>query len=243
MSRVQLLCRSLPKLATSPEHQLETFTLFPELPHELRNKIWRYVASVSRNVTVTMGRQYRNQIGQLPAPSVLQATQESRTEAMRYYTLCIDYAAPPPTFVRYLGGKVHPPVWINFAVDVFLLGPEASYHNREVKTVFNFDDNVLSQIQNVEMKCKDGIYGLKKHMDNFRTILVQKSLVSLTVVIDDRLAGISQGNDDWFWRELSLLKREEQLRQRYAKQLDWTGCIVQPHIMWNRGLWFDGQYF
>jgi hypothetical protein len=79
-------------------------------------------------------------------------------------------------------------------------------------------------------------------MDNFQRILVQKSLVSLRVVMDDRLANVSQEND-WFWRELSLQRREEQLRQRYAKQREWTGCIVQPHIMWNRDLWFDGQYF
>jgi hypothetical protein len=177
MSRIQLLCRSLPTLATSPEPlSLETFAPFPRLPHELRIKIWKYAANVSRNITVAIGRQDKTQINQPPAPPILQATKESRNEAMRYYTLCMDSAGPPPPLGRNLGGKVYPPVWINFTVDVFLYRPEEFFHNREVQTPFNFDDSVLSRIQHVEMQGYGGLDMFKEHMTITREILATCTL-------------------------------------------------------------------
>jgi hypothetical protein len=177
MSRIQLLCRSLPTLATSPEPlSLETFAPFPRLPHELRIKIWKYAANISRNITVTIGRQDQTQINQPPAPPILQATKESRNEAMRYYTLCMDSAGPPPLLGRNLGGKVYPPVWINFTVDVFLYLSEEFFHNREVQTPFDFDDSVLSRIQHVEMQGYGGLDTFKEHMTTTRKILATCTL-------------------------------------------------------------------
>lgn len=76
-----------------------TFTLFPKLPVELRDKIWGYACSVTRNVDIWI-RSLDMQLGyfyerllyfyfysSLPPPSVLHVNSESRSESLKYYDL------------------------------------------------------------------------------------------------------------------------------------------------------------
>jgi hypothetical protein len=122
------------------------------------------------------------------------------------------------------------PVWINFAVDIFTCGPEAFYHGRDVKTRFNFNDTVTNQIQDVELVCRRGIDDLEKHLNNFKVVLVQKSLVSFTAVVyhfdeSERIARLE--------REIGLLEGEKKLLEKIRKQQKWAGWNVQPQIAWK----------
>jgi hypothetical protein len=237
MSRVQLLCRALPKLL-APYPPLDTFTLFSKLPPELRNRIWKYAAGDPRKVIVIIGVEYRQNTGQLPSPPILRTTRESRNEAKRYYTLCEDIASPPNFCIASMRTRETPPtkpynkrpVWINFAVDIFTCGPEAFYHGRDVKTQFNFNNTVINQIQHVELVCRRGIDDLKKHLNNFKVILVQKSLASFTAVMyhfdeSERAARLE--------REIGLLEGEKKLLEKIRKQQKWAGWSVQPQIGWK----------
>jgi hypothetical protein len=122
------------------------------------------------------------------------------------------------------------PIWINFAIDTFVLGSEASYHNREVKIIFNFDDSVLSRIQHVDMICKRGMDDLKKQMNNFKNILVQRSLLSFTALMD--LVLQPQGKTV-LERDLWMRRREENFLQKIAKQQKWARWNIEPRIVWK----------
>jgi len=75
----------------------ETFLLFPELPGEIRLKIWSYAISVSRTVTITSDRPPFKRGGvqavqtfqaDVPAPATLYVCAESRHEALAVYRPC-----------------------------------------------------------------------------------------------------------------------------------------------------------
>jgi hypothetical protein len=61
------------------------FTLFPNLPLELRRNIWRFAASTERIIEVRWGHCKDYYHSSTPPPSVLHASRESRIEALRYY--------------------------------------------------------------------------------------------------------------------------------------------------------------
>jgi hypothetical protein len=69
MSRLQLLGAQLPKL-TIPSTPT-TFTLFPELPQELRNKIWCHVTNEPG--VIHLGCFSDSPVDQLEAPAILHA--------------------------------------------------------------------------------------------------------------------------------------------------------------------------
>jgi hypothetical protein len=73
---------------------LETFTLFPHLPFELRLKIWEYALSEPRTVIISCHRGMLDKERRFakafssptPPPSVLHVSRESRLEALPQYT-------------------------------------------------------------------------------------------------------------------------------------------------------------
>lgn len=73
---------------------LETFTLFPQLPFELRLKIWDHALSTPRTVTISCQREMLDRerrfakafTSSTPVPPLLHTNHESRTEALARYT-------------------------------------------------------------------------------------------------------------------------------------------------------------
>ena len=72
---------------------LETFTLFPHLPFELRLKIWEHALSEPRTVTISCQREMLDRerrfakafTSPTPPPSLLHTCRESRSEALSQY--------------------------------------------------------------------------------------------------------------------------------------------------------------
>jgi hypothetical protein len=97
-----------------------TFTLFPKLPPELRNMVWRFAASEPRVVkifserpnpkdwTSTIADHQIYSDSRQHIPPILQATSESRRVALKFYT---------PAFASRIGY----PIYFNFSYDILYL--------------------------------------------------------------------------------------------------------------------------
>ena len=121
MTRLQGLLAQLPKLDIPLPYT--KFTLFPELPTELRNKIWKCAAMVSRDINLEYKDYYACSDHQPVTPAILHTSSEARSEAKRYYTLCPVLCVPLiPGENRLKGAQKSPSIWIwiNFAVDRFV---------------------------------------------------------------------------------------------------------------------------
>jgi hypothetical protein len=96
--------------------KMENFALFPNLPFELRLKIWRSALPGPRNVGIKIrikdagfgGWIARNSAP--PPPVALQICHESRKEALKYYILSFGTAVYPPT------------VYFNYEIDTLCFG-------------------------------------------------------------------------------------------------------------------------
>jgi 2EXR family len=165
MSRVHDLCLQLPKLAFSLAQPCQTFTLFPELPLELRTRIWIFAASIPRNIYLTELRIVPLVAGQSVAPAIMHASQESRTEGKRYYTCCEDMAAVGgPSF--FLDGRSRSStrsndrnlVWINFSVDHFVYLPDPGHVPAFLTRYFNLNFQTLKRIQHLVLSVQSPVY-------------------------------------------------------------------------------------
>ncbi|KAL5325325.1 hypothetical protein ACEPPN_006450 [Leptodophora sp. 'Broadleaf-Isolate-01'] len=103
MTRLQALLSTLPPITLpAPPTPLQEFTLFPRLPAEMRNKIWKHATQVSRKVkifelnTVSTHKGWDSRVeGQTWIPGIMQACRESRYEGGKVYKLC--YEKPQPS--------------------------------------------------------------------------------------------------------------------------------------------------
>jgi hypothetical protein len=127
------LLSKLPKLTVAGfPKDLETFTLFPNLPLELRLKIWSYAGDHPQTLQLTdtwscksqrrVGVEGNNQV-----PGILQACAESREEGLKHYTACTKRCAFSVE-IHGMNGHVASrkpctasKVYINFDVDRFYM--------------------------------------------------------------------------------------------------------------------------
>lgn len=101
-SRLQSLLQALPKLVIFKP--LETFTLFPELPKELRDLVWKQVASRSRLIPLHVYSRYSDppperRLSFLGLPSILLVSRHVRQEGLRYYQKVTERTFHPPVSV------------------------------------------------------------------------------------------------------------------------------------------------
>lgn len=114
--------------ATSCPGAPKTFEKFNELPGELRLKIWKFASHIQRNVDIIPMYIFEGSNEQLhcfrsncPQPTVLAICQESRAEALRYYT--VDFTAEVDSAVsikardRLLSSVTRSDIYINWDVD------------------------------------------------------------------------------------------------------------------------------
>jgi hypothetical protein len=159
MSRLETLLLGVPNLEI-PLPTEEKFHLFPELPRELRNKIWKLAAYQPRIIILddrqrfpssryswssTVPRQRRH-------PSMIHTSQEARAEGLRYYELCRERPKSPSNSQRQRGVYWWTIViFVNFAVDVFHLKPPKQAgdpsNGPNSVNIYNFEPNILRLIQ------------------------------------------------------------------------------------------------
>ncbi|KAH7417829.1 hypothetical protein BKA64DRAFT_180272 [Cadophora sp. MPI-SDFR-AT-0126] len=80
---------------SSTSNSVKMFTIFPNLPSELRIKIWQQ-ACYPRIVTLTYTTATSSFTSTTPPPTLLSVNHESRHEALRIYTLCFGTSSQPP---------------------------------------------------------------------------------------------------------------------------------------------------
>jgi len=91
------------------ESFLDTFTLFPDLPIELRRSIWKF--SAGRRVVEIMYNQFTRGYESTTAISaILHATRESREVALECYDLCFST------------NDAEPAIYFDFSIDALYLG-------------------------------------------------------------------------------------------------------------------------
>jgi len=73
-----------------PNDAFTTFTLFPELPEELRIMVWRAAFPRNRVVQVELSPSYEILHSHTPQPITLQVNRESRTETFKFYVPLLD---------------------------------------------------------------------------------------------------------------------------------------------------------
>jgi len=162
MSRLPALLASLTRLQipeNRPDHPppLTEFTLFGELPVELRVKIWGIAACEpskiilkSRTRTSTALQLHSSVDGQTRHPSLLQVNFESRQEGLQFYEKCIEIEqgstndSSPIRVSR--SCKV---LYINFSKDVFLFN--CVWFLQPAPRDYNFCSCILNRIERLEV--------------------------------------------------------------------------------------------
>ncbi|KAH8586284.1 hypothetical protein B0O99DRAFT_678881 [Bisporella sp. PMI_857] len=141
----------IPLIAEEP--QLSQFTCFPELPTELRLKIWGFAACHPRSINI-WSSDFGKKIGiplraneddetdfviwklcsKTAPPTILSVCSESRTEALKYYRLEFgtEFKFADFTFTT------HPRIYVNFEVDrICFLESFDNETSRSSKNFFN----------------------------------------------------------------------------------------------------------
>jgi hypothetical protein len=182
-TRLTALLSQLPKLTIPlPLQPLETFTLFPRLPIDIRVKLWKLMSTQPRKIKlffdVPSGSRAESRTieGQSKIPVVLQINRESREEGLRFYTQCKESVG-----VR-LGRHWVNYIYINFEVDHFSHAfPPVS----ELGCDFNFGQEVLKKIKFVDAN----FYGMGEHqVFRFAYFVLALFLMLAESLVDFRFA-------------------------------------------------------
>ncbi|KAH8790336.1 hypothetical protein F5882DRAFT_491738 [Hyaloscypha sp. PMI_1271] len=161
MSRLKQLLSSLPRLQVR-SLTLDTFTCFPRLPKEIRNKIWALAALEPRVIPLfimTRDLEHRKVSSQAAHPAIVHVNTESREEGMRYYERVLEKCSGfcPHRDLPYTPAYQHDgrccgqriPTYINFAVDRFHHGSNLNLVINKMWSRYNFELAVLERIQNL----------------------------------------------------------------------------------------------
>ncbi|PMD19938.1 hypothetical protein NA56DRAFT_660205 [Hyaloscypha hepaticicola] len=224
-SRLRNLLAQLPRLAVQDLSTPPTFICFPDLPLELRNKIWMHACLEPRTFTITVktdpqiGRTVQ---GSLPNPSVLSVNFESREEAKKNYEFCAQskansYAVAPKT-----SG-----IYINFNVDRFLISDRSTFFMEPQPRLGFFIPRHINSLQSRVSRSKEQIFVADiskkvKHVEskvfflgrNFQGLLdfiLHPGLEEFSIVEDDELfEGCKGEGNDCLGGYLWVKKRSQQ---------------------------------
>jgi hypothetical protein len=114
----------------NPPPPLTTFSLFSELPTEIRLKIWDFACCQPRNIalnnefyrdegadSIFYTERYFSILTPLRAPAILSVSQESRAEALNYYQMQFRTRTPFPSYECMTSGHASSGLWINYRCD------------------------------------------------------------------------------------------------------------------------------
>ena len=194
-NRLSDLLSHLPKLIVVDSicWPLESFTLFPDLPKELRLKIWNYSSHQSRTLFLGGGWYLeRKNLNKLPTesiennnkvPAVLHTCSEARLEGLKHYTACAKrcshnfYNRHIPWYTCENQGCVSKHVYVNFNADRFLC---RNFPDGALLDEYQLDKKDLAMIQFLDIECKvPWLWGLS----HFNPILLGGRLKVLNIVV------------------------------------------------------------
>jgi len=136
-----------------------SFKLFPQLPLELRRKIWLHAVPRPRIFKLLERNEDDEEVGwtcmteeERQTPGILFACWESRAETRKFFQLCFEKAAASPPTMRSA-------VYVNFAIDAFILIPRKHCTTSTVNRnpgfeSFNFSSDFISRIQHYQISVK-----------------------------------------------------------------------------------------
>jgi hypothetical protein len=236
-SRLKTLLIQLPRLLL-PAEPLKEFILFPKLPLEIQNKIWKVAASTPR-VLELFRQNYEVR------PSILFTSREVRREGLRYYKTCIakwpHYDGPHKYGCFYLPEEHQKrKVCINFEVDQFVVRAPTYFHLRQC----NLHPDDVGKIQTLTI----GHTGYQpSHQSSLSLISVQSpqrgvvdllshlpGLQQLNILVRKWCApiGVNQGIGQELWRE----ELEDRFRTHFELVLRDAGNKARLEIIfkdWN----------
>jgi 2EXR family len=155
-SRLRSLLEQLSRLAVQDLSAPPIFTCFPDLPLELRNKIWMRACLEPRTFTLAVKTEHkigRTVQGCLPNPSVLSVNFESREEAKKHYEFCAQSKGNPGAFSLKTCG-----IYINFGVDRFLISDCSTFFTESPPTLGFFLLRHINAIQSRARQSKGHIF-------------------------------------------------------------------------------------
>jgi hypothetical protein len=175
---------------------LETFTLFPNLPKELRLKIWNYATRQSRTLLLS-GTWYleRTNLDKLQnesiennnkVPAVLHTCSEARQEGLKHYTACAKRCSHDlssrysPSHRCEKQDCVNKQVYINFYADRFLC---RYFHDGAFLHEYQLDEEDLAMIQFLDIESEDPWGGLCRH--HLMRFLLGERLKELNIVVKE----------------------------------------------------------
>jgi hypothetical protein len=215
----------LPRLAVQDLSASPTFTCFPDLPLELRNKIWMRACLEPRTFTLTVKTDHqigRTVHGCLPNPSVLPVNFESREEAKKHYEFCAQSKAKLDAFSLITCG-----IYINFDVDRFLISDRSTFFMEPQPRLGFFIPRHINALQSRVIRPKEkkfvaDISKKVKHVEskvfflgrNFKGLLhfiLHTGLEDFSIVEDDELfEGFKGEGNDCLGGYLWIKKRSQQ---------------------------------
>jgi hypothetical protein len=170
----RVLLSSLPKLkiTTSP-YEGPKFTLFPQLPAELRNNIWHHVSflpqKINLNYNYSASREdleelgFRGVEGSFSIPSILHTSSESRSEGLRYYQLVkhkVHEGDAPGGANGLVAVRDNIWIYVNFEVDHFLYNKVSSLGNEvDSDDYYPLSNENLAKIKflDIQYNCKENV--------------------------------------------------------------------------------------
>jgi hypothetical protein len=222
-SRLRNLLEQLPRLTVQDLSAPPTFTCFPDLSLELRNKIWMHACLEPRTFTLTVKTDYqfgRTVQGSLPNPSILSVNFESREEAKKHYQFCAQTRGNPAAFSLETCG-----IYINFDVDRFLIsdrstfimepafGPFFPLHVNGLQPRVNqskeqtFVADISREVKFVESK----VFLLGRNFEGLLDFILHPGLEEFCIMEDDELfEGLNGEGNDCLGGYLWVKKRSQQ---------------------------------
>ena len=217
----------LPRLAVQDLSPPPTFTCFPDLPLELRNKIWMRACLEPRTFTLTVKTDYiigRTVQGCLPNPSVLSVNFESREEAKKHYEFCAQSKGNPGAFSLKTCG-----IYINFGVDRFNISDRSTFFIEPQGGIGNwvplhivdallqsrvtqskeqiFVADISKKVKFVESK----VFMLGRNFQGLLEFILHPGLEEFSIVEDDELfEGFKDDGNDCLGGYLWVKKRSQQ---------------------------------
>ncbi|TVY59257.1 hypothetical protein LSUE1_G009434 [Lachnellula suecica] len=161
-----------------------SFTLFPQLPLELRLKIWQHILPAPRTVNIQYKMKYDKFDGKTvgsftgwtsptPIPLGLRICRESRDETLKHYQ-------------RSFGSYFHPSkIYFDFSKDTLRFGDEEGTTNNYLLDVFlgggYHGANDVEKVKKMVVGINDELYGRRYFIWN--EIRLFRSLRELTVMV------------------------------------------------------------
>jgi len=242
MPHLDKLLRQLPRLIIPAKPVME-FTLFSNLPAEVRILIWGHAANEPRDFFLwrqgfgigAYARCYSRHRGyQRSLPAVMEACRESR-EGKKHYERVFQ-------FIR-LPSRVHcraAPAWINFDFDRLWVPADGATVS-DLRNVdrdgcdpldnYNYDRATITRIRNIEFECNSryGPSTIRQALSSYQVLLSTLNGINLIITASrQRFANVC-GDKAPLGTELKVLDKEEATRQalkEFRKHQAWKDSNI-----------------